>query len=407
MSLKHLTKLNIRRNTDGKMHCPMTYKILNDNMKIVAIKSTGNVFSGSVVDELNKKQAYWFDLLTDTPFKPEEIIVLQDPMNLKNRLINNFSYKKRGLSAAPKEFEEENEQKMIEQSSLGKRILQEASEKHAKDDIKDQVVKKVKTRKVIYHDEMLSVDDFLAERMDLKDWKHSKVRTGLMATSVTSTAMDLQTKDDFRDLTKTEMLFEIWNEVKKYHLKTYLQIMTNLGSLNIVLHSDQAARTCFSFLECVKGGALDGIRFCTLVEGVFVQLNNPKIDKLELASLDRSEKLVHDKGGFLTLNTSGKLNSMAITLAASEQLNMDHVIFGEVVGNFDIIKKVSDMGADEVNGLKAYFKIEKVEVINNGFEESCQRIRKRLLGIDKLMEKKMKEEEKKRQKNEFLSKILI
>ena len=43
----------------------MSFKPFNDNIKIVAIAPTGNVYSGNIVDELNKKQKYWFDLLSD------------------------------------------------------------------------------------------------------------------------------------------------------------------------------------------------------------------------------------------------------------------------------------------------------------------------------------------------------
>lgn len=76
LKVADLIKLKIHRNKEGRMHCPMSYKIFNDNMKIVAIVPTGNVYSGNIVDELNKNQKYWFDLLTDTPFKSEDIIVL-------------------------------------------------------------------------------------------------------------------------------------------------------------------------------------------------------------------------------------------------------------------------------------------------------------------------------------------
>ena len=35
-----------------EFHCPVTYKVFNENSHIVAIKTTGNVFAYEVCDEL-------------------------------------------------------------------------------------------------------------------------------------------------------------------------------------------------------------------------------------------------------------------------------------------------------------------------------------------------------------------
>merc|ERR1712080_470762 len=55
MTPKDLIKLNFSKNTDDDYHCPITSKIFNENSRIVAIKTTGNVFSYEAVDELNLK----------------------------------------------------------------------------------------------------------------------------------------------------------------------------------------------------------------------------------------------------------------------------------------------------------------------------------------------------------------
>lgn len=36
----------------GKYHCPVTYKVFNANTKIVAIKTTGNVYCNEVIIKL-------------------------------------------------------------------------------------------------------------------------------------------------------------------------------------------------------------------------------------------------------------------------------------------------------------------------------------------------------------------
>jgi hypothetical protein len=43
-----LTKLSVHKNSKGEPHCPVLFKVFNNNSHIVAIKNTGNVFSYEV-----------------------------------------------------------------------------------------------------------------------------------------------------------------------------------------------------------------------------------------------------------------------------------------------------------------------------------------------------------------------
>ena len=63
----------------GEYHCPSTFAIFNENSYIVAIKTTGNVFSHDAVKELCIKSKLWKDLVDDTPFTREDLITLQAP----------------------------------------------------------------------------------------------------------------------------------------------------------------------------------------------------------------------------------------------------------------------------------------------------------------------------------------
>ena len=77
-----LVKLIFHKNDDGEFHCPVTYKLLNENSHIVAIKETGNVYSYEAYKELNKDAKNYRDLLTDEKFTPlTSVITLQDPQN--------------------------------------------------------------------------------------------------------------------------------------------------------------------------------------------------------------------------------------------------------------------------------------------------------------------------------------
>ena len=66
------------------------------------------------------------------------------------------------------------------------------------------------------------------------------------------------------------MMLEIWKEVKTNHLKSYLQMKTNLGTINIVLHSDFVVKACYYLLRAVKQEKLVDLRFCKMVEGTII-----------------------------------------------------------------------------------------------------------------------------------------
>ncbi|XP_020604396.1 peptidyl-prolyl cis-trans isomerase-like 2 [Orbicella faveolata] len=48
LQAKELVKLNFHKNAEDKYHCPVTFKVFNNNSHIVAVKTTGNVFSYDV-----------------------------------------------------------------------------------------------------------------------------------------------------------------------------------------------------------------------------------------------------------------------------------------------------------------------------------------------------------------------
>ena len=72
-----LIKLKFHNNAEGKHHCPVLFKVFNQHTHIVAIRPTGNVYCHEAVKELNLKAKCMRDLIDDTPFTREDIIVLQ------------------------------------------------------------------------------------------------------------------------------------------------------------------------------------------------------------------------------------------------------------------------------------------------------------------------------------------
>ena len=43
LTTKMLTRLHFHKNNEGKYHCPVTYKVFNENTQITAIGTTGHV----------------------------------------------------------------------------------------------------------------------------------------------------------------------------------------------------------------------------------------------------------------------------------------------------------------------------------------------------------------------------
>jgi peptidyl-prolyl cis-trans isomerase-like protein 2 len=77
LASEDLVKLNFFKNSQDHYYDPVTYKVFNEHTHIVAIKTSGNVFSRESIDRLNIKPGHWHDLVTDEKFSRADIITLQ------------------------------------------------------------------------------------------------------------------------------------------------------------------------------------------------------------------------------------------------------------------------------------------------------------------------------------------
>ena len=91
MTLKQIIKLKFHKNHKNEYYCPILKKAFNEYSHIIAIRETGNVFSYEAYDELNRKLESYNDLLTEEPFDPKKILVLQNPKE-PDRNINDFYF---------------------------------------------------------------------------------------------------------------------------------------------------------------------------------------------------------------------------------------------------------------------------------------------------------------------------
>lgn len=98
--------------------------MFTDHTKIVAIKTSGHVYTADTVEELNRKPKLWKDLLTGDAFTYKDIIVLQDPKNIESRTIKNFDFLKNNL----KLDQGINDNTFVNLGESGRRIMEMAAE---------------------------------------------------------------------------------------------------------------------------------------------------------------------------------------------------------------------------------------------------------------------------------------
>ena len=101
LELKDLTKLTFHKNQEGAYECPVLNKAFTNSTHIVAVKTTGNVYSHQAIEELCAKPKNWRDLLTDEKFSRKDLVTIQDPMNLAGRAVDRFEHVVRGHDVAP------------------------------------------------------------------------------------------------------------------------------------------------------------------------------------------------------------------------------------------------------------------------------------------------------------------
>lgn len=250
---KQLVKLHFAKNQDGKYHCPILYKVFTETSHIVAVRTSGNVFSFEAVDTLNIKPRNYRDLINDKVFKKEDIITLQDPKHLEKFNMENFHHLKQKMSNAGKSSD-----------STLKVVAPEARHALAK------LAKEYKPPSDSSLFKSQPQHKFLAPSTD----KLNKAiySTGKVAASLTSTAMNIETQQESAKIEDNEIRFKRLHKAKK---KGYVRLVTNLGPLNLELHCDQVAKTCENFILLCKKNYYRGTIFHRLIRNFIVQGGDP------------------------------------------------------------------------------------------------------------------------------------
>lgn len=230
----------------GGYQCPSLFKPFTKNSHIVAVATTGNVFSYEAIEQLNIKTKNWKDLVDDTPFTRKDLITIQDPGQLEKFNISTFYHIKKKLRV-------ESEEEQLERRDPKGRLKTVSAETK---EILDQLERDYRPAEVAAVEDAVVADKFNAAHYS----------TGAVAASFTSTAMVPVYNHEAAIRDDQEIRYE---RVKK---KGYVRLQTSLGPLNFELFCDVVPKTCENFLRHCQSGYYDGTVFHRSIKNFMVFL---------------------------------------------------------------------------------------------------------------------------------------
>ncbi|EFR04681.1 peptidyl-prolyl cis-trans isomerase cyp8 [Nannizzia gypsea CBS 118893] len=336
MKNSDLIKLHFAKNDSDEYVDPVTYKVFTDNTHIVALGNTGNVFAWDTVQKLNIKPKMWRDLVNDEEFGRKDIITLQDPHNVNSRDLSTFKYLKDGErnTTSGKDDQSINlnamgsSAKILRAKEAVAKARAEREQKAASANALSQKQKDVSAVK------KNATTNQGGKPVPFNAARHT---TGLAAASFTSTGLTPHTAADLSIMSDEEYMLKR-GRVK---IKGYARIVTNLGDLNIELHTEHAPKAVWNFIQLAKKGYYKGVTFHRNIKGFMIQGGDPTGTGRGGESIwgksfadEVIGPLKHDARGTLSMANKGKdTNSSQFFFAyrAVPHLNGKHTIFGHLI----------------------------------------------------------------------------
>ncbi|XP_041348472.1 RING-type E3 ubiquitin-protein ligase PPIL2-like [Gigantopelta aegis] len=356
MSAKDLIKLTFHKNSDGKYHCPVTYKVFNENSNIVAIRQSGNVYALEAVERLNLKTNNLKDLITDEPFTRKDVITIQDPTELEKFNLANFYHIKNNLKVLDEEEEEAKKDPRFHLKTINS-VTKEAL---------DELERDYKPSTIL--------DPQETEKRKLDKFNAATYSTGMVAASFTSTAMDRQTQQVAALIDEDLLRYE---RVKK---KGYVRMMTSKGPLNLELHCDMIPKACENFMKLCSKGYYNGTIFHRSIRNFIIQGGDPTATGKGGDSAfggpfkdHFKPNLTHTGRGVLSMANSGpdtNKSQFFFTYRSARHLDGKHTVFGRVVGGMETIDKMEKVEVDKKDRPKEEIRIEECIVFVNPFDEA-------------------------------------
>ena len=358
---------------------PVTFKVFTDNTHIVAVRhgSYANVFAWETVEKMNIKAKMWRDLVDDEEFKRADIITLQDPQFSHNRDLSQFKYIQEGGAAmTTKQQEEERRAGSVNVDALGRvgdKVLRAkaAVEKARKDREAGRDVNRSLTK----------VANQSSSRSDVSKSQKPQppnaavYTTGKAAASFTSTGLTPSTSGERALLTDEEYMLK----PRRVKIKGYARLETNLGDLNLELHTDTAPKAVWNFTRLAKKGYYDGVAFHRNIPGFMLQGGDPSGTGRGGESIwgrnfdDEFEGTnTHSARGTLSMANKGKNTNSSqffITYKPTPHLDRKHTVFGRLVGGLNVLDRMEAVPTDGSDRPLNKIVIRNIVVYLDPFEE--------------------------------------
>ncbi|CAI8588990.1 unnamed protein product [Vicia faba] len=418
-----LIPLTFHKNSEGEYHCPVLNKVFTEFTHIVAVKTTGNVFCYEAVKELNIKTKNWKELLTDETFTRDDLITIQNPNALDQKVLLDFDHVKQNLKIDDEELQKMSSDPTYNINMSGdiKQMLKELGTEEGKETAlhgggggkaqkeraaalaailaaRSQVKEDSKSNPDAAPPALSIVDaasasvhgrsaaaakasssDKTAARIAMHvagdrapvnaKLVKSRYTTGAASRSFTSTSYDPVTENGY-EYVKVE---------KNPKKKGYVQLHTTHGDLNIELHCDIAPRACENFITLCERGYYNGVAFHRSIRNFMIQGGDPtgtgrggesiwgKPFKDELNS-----KLVHSGRGVVSMANSGPHTNGSqffILYKSANHLNFKHTVFGGVVGGLTTLAAMEKVPVDDGDRPLDEIKITGVTTFVNPYTE--------------------------------------
>lgn len=351
-----LIKLNFAKNDAGDYVDPVTYKVLTDNTHVVALKTTGNVFSWDTVERLNVKTKNWRDLVDESEFSRKDIITLQDPQNIESRDLSKFKYLQDGEDTLTEEQKAERSAG-VKTDTLGsaakilkakEAVAKARAEREKKDASSAEAQALAKSRGA-----HASVSQ-TSRSAKATPYNAAQYTNGQAAASFTSTGLTPNTSNERHIFSDEEYMLK----PKRVKLTGYARMETNHGSLNLELYPEYAPKAVWNFIQLSKQGKYRDISFHRNIKNFMIQGGDPSGTGRGGQSCwgkpfadEFDGPMAHDTRGVLSMANKGKdtnTSQFFITYRQAKHLDNKHTIFGRVVeGENTTLRKLEAVDVDD------------------------------------------------------------
>ncbi|KAK7074623.1 RING-type E3 ubiquitin-protein ligase ppil2 [Halocaridina rubra] len=358
LSEKLLTKVTFHRASGGEYHCPVLYKPLTNTSHVVAIKTTGNVFSYEAVEQLNIKVNNWRELLTDQPFTRTDIVAIQSPQNLEKFNISKFHHVKLNLKIEDEETVRARSDASVRLKSISQdtqQILEEFNKTYKEEEKKEETTGKV-------------ADKF----------NSAHYSTGKVAASFTSTSVDVETKHEPAVLEDDVVRYQ---RVKK---KGYVSLKTNMGTLNLEIYCDNVSKASENFMRLCEKKYYTETKFHRSIRHFMIQGGDPEGTGKGGNSFwgepfkdEFRPNLSHKGRGVLSMANSGpgtNKSQFFITYRSCTHLDGKHTIFGRVVGGLATLSAMEAVETDNKDMPIEDIIIEDTSIFVDPFKEADEEL---------------------------------